>query len=116
MNQVQTKYKDAEATYGSDLLNLVVGALEAFEKLSKVYDSYILSTPPWDNTSAWSDKHQWVKKYLGLSARKRFIPSQHNHLNLDDYLIDDKTVNAAAEFQGEHIHFGAERFPGWKGF
>ena len=52
VNQVQTKYKDAEATYGSDLLNLVVGALEAFEKLSKVYDSYILSTPPWDNTSA----------------------------------------------------------------
>ncbi len=23
-------------------------------------------------------------------------------------------VNDAAEFQGEHIHFGTERFPDWK--
>ena len=44
------------------LMKPIDGALDAFEKLAKVYDAYILSTPPWDNTSAWSDKHQWVKK------------------------------------------------------
>ena len=96
------------------LMKPLEGALDAFETLSKVYDSYILSTPPWDNTSAWSDKHQWVKKHLGVSARKRLILSQHKHLNLGDYLIDDRTVNGAAEFQGEHIHFGTEKFPDWK--
>ena len=74
----------------------------------------ILSTPPWDNTSAWSDKHQWVKKHLGVSARKKLILFQHKHLSLGDYLIDDRTVNGAAEFQGEHIHFGTKRFPDWK--
>ena len=36
MNQVQTKYKDAEATYGSDLLNLVV---------ARGYLSKLISTP-----------------------------------------------------------------------
>ena len=96
------------------LMKPLEGALDAFETLSKVYDSYILSTPPWDNTSAWSDKHQWVKKHLGVSARKRLILSQHKHLNLGDYLIDDRTVNGAAEFQGEHIHFGTKRFLDWK--
>jgi len=36
MNQVQTKYKDAEANYGSDLLNLVV---------ARGYISKLISTP-----------------------------------------------------------------------
>ena len=74
----------------------------------------ILSTPPWDNTSAWSDKHQWVKKHLGVSAHKRLILSHHKNLNRGDYLIDDRTANGAGEFQGEHIHFGTEKFPDWK--
>ena len=95
------------------LMKPMEGALDAFEALSKVYDSYILSTPPWYNTSAWSDKHQWVKKYLGLPAKKRLILSQHKNLNRGDYLIDDRRVNGAAEFQGEHIHFGTKKFPDW---
>lgn len=36
MSQVQTKYKDAEANYGSDLLNLVV---------ARGYLSKLISTP-----------------------------------------------------------------------
>ena len=96
------------------LMKPLEGGLQAFETLSKIYDSYILSTPPWYNTSAWSDKHQWVKKYLGISAKKRLILSQHKHLNRGDYLIDDRRVNGAAEFRGEHIHFGTKQFPDWK--
>ena len=96
------------------LMKPLDGGLDAFKKLAKVYDAYILSTPPWDNSSAWSDKHQWVKKYLGETAKKRLILSQHKHLNRGDYLIDDRTVNGAGEFQGEHIHFRQEKFPDWK--
>ena len=44
--------------------------LEAFEKLAKFYDAYTLSKPPWDKTSAWSDKHPWVKKHLGETAKR----------------------------------------------
>ena len=54
------------------------------------------------------------EKNLGETAIKRLILSQPKHLNLGDYLIDDRKVNGAVEFQGEHIHFGQEKFPDWK--
>ncbi|MEE2904632.1 MAG: hypothetical protein VYC39_20045 [Myxococcota bacterium] len=95
------------------LMDPLSGAVEAFHELSKKFDTYILSTAPWENPSAWSDKLQWVKKHLGPSAHKRLILSHHKNLNSGDYLIDDRTKNGAADFAGEHIHFGTEKFPDW---
>lgn len=89
------------------------GAIEAFHKLSKHYDVYILSTAPWRNPSAWIDKLLWVKKHLPNVARKRLILSHNKHLNKGHYLIDDRTANGAGDFEGEHIHFGEEPFPDW---
>ena len=37
-------------------------SIESVERISKFYDVYLLSTAPWDNPSAWSDKLIWVKK------------------------------------------------------
>jgi len=91
----------------------MVGAVESFKKLSKHFDTYVLSTSPWENPSAWSDKLIWVKKYLGSYAYKRLILTHHKNLNSGDYLIDDRTKNGVDEFTGEHIHFGSERFPDW---
>ena len=96
------------------LMKPLDGAIEAFNKLSELYDIYILSTAPLENSTVWSDKNEWVKKHLGPAARKRLIVSHNKHLNRGDYLIDDRTVNGAGEFQGEHIHFGQEKFPDWK--
>ena len=90
------------------------GAIKSFKKLSSKYDTYILSTAPWENASAWSDKLEWVKKYLGEEAHKRLILSHNKNLNRGDYLIDDRTANGADKFQGELIKFGSERFPNWK--
>ena len=90
------------------------GAIEAFHKLANKYDTYLLSTAPWGNTSAWSDKAAWVKKYLGEVAYKRLILTHNKALCIGDYLIDDRTANGAAEFTGEHIHFGTEKFPDWE--
>ena len=97
------------------LMSPMPGAIEAFHKLAlaKQYDVYILSTAPWNNPSAWSDKLLWVQKYLGKTAYKRLILSHHKDLNQGDYLIDDKGKNGASEFEGEWIHFGSERFPNW---
>jgi len=89
------------------------GAIKSFEKLSKVYDVYILSTAPWNNPTAWSDKLEWTKKHLGNSAYKRLILSHNKNLNKGDYLIDDRTKNGAGEFSGELILFGSEKFPDW---
>ena len=96
------------------LMDPFKGALEAYKKLSNKYDTYILSTAPWKNSSGWSDKNEWVKKHLGDVAHKRLILSHHKNLNMGDYLIDDRTANGASLFKGEHIHFGSEDFPDWE--
>jgi 5'(3')-deoxyribonucleotidase len=41
----------------------VRGARESFRALAEEYDTYILSTAPWENPSAWSEKLEWVKSY-----------------------------------------------------
>jgi len=89
-------------------------AVESFNKLSKMYDTYILSTAPWNNPTAWSDKLEWVKNHLGDAAYKRLILSHHKNLNKGDYLIDDRTKNGAGEFGGKLILFGSEKFPDWQ--
>ena len=96
------------------LMDPIPGAIDSFNELSKLFDTYILSTSPWENDSAWTDKLKWVKKHLGESAYKRLILSHHKNLNTGDFLIDDRTKNGADKFQGEHIHFGTEKFPDWK--
>ena len=90
------------------------GAIEAYEELTKHFDVYILSTAPWNNPSAWTDKLLWVQKYLGDSAHKRLILSHNKNLNIGDYLIDDRLANGANLFKGEHIYFGSDKFPDWE--
>ncbi|MGY0505390.1 5' nucleotidase, NT5C type [Luteimonas sp. e5] len=89
------------------------GAIDAFNELSRLFDTYLLSTAPWENPSAWSDKLLWVKQHLGAPAYKRLILSHHKNLNIGDFLIDDRTRNGVDRFAGEHVHFGSARFPDW---
>lgn len=90
------------------------GAIDAHRELSELFDTYILSTAPWENPSAWSDKILWVKKYLGVPAYKRLILSHNKNLNAGHYLVDDRTKNGADQFGGMHIHFGTAKFPDWE--
>jgi 5'(3')-deoxyribonucleotidase len=88
-------------------------AIASFEQLAAKFDTYILSTSPWGNPTAWSDKLLWVKRHLGEVAYKLLILSHHKHLNYGHFLIDDRTKNGADRFQGEHILFGSPQFPDW---
>ncbi len=96
------------------MMDPMPGAIDAFNRIAEKYDTYILSTAPWENPLALSDKVIWVKRYLGDVAKKRLIISHHKNLNRGDYLIDDRTRHGASEFIGEHIHFGTEKFPDWE--
>ena len=96
------------------LMDPVEGALESFKILSEKFDVYILTTAPWNNPSAWSDKLLWVKKYLGESAYKRLIITHHKNLNKGHYLVDDRDRNGAYAFEGTLIRFDSTRFPNWK--
>ena len=95
------------------LMEPMPGAIEAVHRLAERYDCYILSTAPWENPSAWSDKLLWVKKYLGELFYKRLIISHHKNLCHGDYLIDDRENNGTSEFDGVWIRFGSEEFPDW---
>lgn len=95
------------------LMDPIPGAIEAVQLLAKRYDVYILSTAPWNNPTAASDKVEWVKKHLNGVFHKRVIITHHKELLIGDYLIDDRSKNGASEFKGEWIHFGSEQFPDW---
>jgi 5'(3')-deoxyribonucleotidase len=94
------------------------GAIEAVKKLSETNEVYILSTAPWNNPSAWSDKLEWVHRHFGAEQfdkdgnvnwlYKRLIISHNKHLNNGAFLIDDRTANGAGNFAGIHVHFGLE--------
>jgi 5'(3')-deoxyribonucleotidase len=99
------------------IMEPIPGAVDAVVKLNGHFDLYLLSTAPWNNSSAWSDKLIWVKKHFGDNAdsfiHKKLILSSNKHLNIGDYLIDDRTKNGADRFNGELILFGSEKFPDW---
>jgi len=88
-------------------------AIESYIKLCSKFDTYILSTSPWENPTALNDKLDWVKKYLGEYAYKKLIFSHNKHLNKGHYLIDDREKNGADKFEGELIQFGGNKFPDW---
>lgn len=92
----------------------IEGAIEAFKLIADNYDTFILTTAPWDNPEAWTHKRLWVERYLGDYGYKRLITSHYKNLLIGNYLIDDRTVNGAREFDGEFIHFGSDKFPNWK--
>jgi 5'(3')-deoxyribonucleotidase len=100
------------------LMDPMSGAIEAVKRIAEKYEVYVLSTAPWSNPSAWSDKLEWIKKHFGDKEGsvfyKRVILSHHKELNRGDYLIDDRTAKGAGDFTGEHIHFGTEAFPDWE--
>lgn len=94
------------------------GAIEAFHELAGIFDTYILSTGPWKNPSAWQHKVEWVHLHLGMDedspAYKRLILSHHKELNVGDFLVDDRPLhNGADGFAGEVVAFGTEKFPDW---
>ena len=109
------KYKNRydEAPNIFSVMEPIKDAIFSFNLLSEYFDTYILSTSPWDNPTALQDKQNWVKKYIGKAAKKRLIFSHHKNLNKGDFLIDDRTKRGADKFEGEHIHFGYEPFCNW---
>lgn len=114
--QIQVEYEGRldEVPHIFSIMKPMQNSIESYKILAENYDTYILSTSPWNNPTAWHDKLVWVKQYLGTEAYKRLILSHHKHLNMGDYLIDDRDKhNGSDKFTGKLIHFGSEKFPDW---
>ena len=97
------------------LMEPLKGAEEAVKKISAEYEVFILTTAPWNNPSAWSDKLKWVQKHFSNVFHKRLIISHHKDLLKGDFLIDDRGDNdkGQADFEGQWIEFGSKEFPDW---
>lgn len=115
LKEYMGRYDEVKGIFA--LMTPMEGAIESIKKLSEKYDVYVLSTAPWNNSSAWSDKNEWIKKYFGGDESsvlyKRLILSHHKNLNKGDFIVDDRTKNGVDLFKGEHIHFGNDKFPNW---
>ena len=96
------------------LMDPMPGAIEAAHTLSEHYEVYILSTAPWKNTTAYSDKMAWLTKHFDDRFKKRVVITHCKNLCDGDFLVDDRAKNGASEFPGEWIQFGSERFPDWE--
>nr|DAD64311.1 MAG TPA: hypothetical protein [Caudoviricetes sp.] len=109
------RYDEVEGIFS--LMEPVNGAIESVLALCEKYEVYVLSTAPWNNPSAWSDKLLWIQKYFGKGEEnplyKRVILSHNKNMNIGDYLIDDRTKNGAGEFQGDLVLFGSKEYPNW---
>jgi 5'(3')-deoxyribonucleotidase len=99
------------------LMEPMTGAIDAYKLLAEAFDTYILSTAPWNNPSAWQDKLEWVQLHLGIAAGtpayKRLILSHHKNLNRGDFLVDDRPNNGASEFEGKLLLFGQPPYSTW---
>ena len=108
-------YDDAPGIFA--LMEPIEGALEAYRELAEAFDTYILSTAPWNNPSAWQHKLEWVQLHLGVEegsvAYKRLILSHHKNLLAGDFLVDDRTARGADRFCGEFILYGKAPFETW---
>lgn len=109
--QYDGHYDEVPGIFGK--MRPLAGAVEAFHELAGLFDTYVLSTAPWKNPSAWSDKRLWVEAWLGEQATKRLILTHHKNLNDGDFLVDDRTARGADRFKGKHLHFGHGEFSDW---
>ena len=111
LGEYEGRYDEIPGLFG--LMQPMPGAIDAVHRLNEHYDCYILSTAPWKNPSAWSDKVLWVTKYLDDVFHKRIVITHCKNLCKGDILIDDRGKNGTSEFEGEWIQFGTDRFPDW---
>ncbi len=97
-------------------LKPILGSIDAVKLLlqSDSYEVYFLSTAPWNNSSAWTDKRLWLEEQFGELANRKLILTHRKDLIKGDILIDDRPNNGAKDFEGNWIQFGSEEFPDWE--
>ncbi|MBQ6155529.1 MAG: hypothetical protein IJK22_02905 [Bacteroidales bacterium] len=72
--------------------------------MQKHYGLFILSTAPWKNPTAWSDKVTWVTKYLDDVFHKRMVITHRMDICQGDYLIDDYGKTGQANFLANRLN------------
>lgn len=89
-------------------------AIESLKKLREKYDVWILTRPSFKNVNSFSEKAQWIWDHIDFEQLEKTILCGDKSLLKGEFLIDDDTQHGQTEFEGEHIHFGTDKFPDWE--
>ncbi|GAK31711.1 putative deoxyribonuclease [Weissella oryzae SG25] len=85
----------------------IKGAVAAVNTLAESAELYILTTAPWNNESAWSDKLAWLTEHFGNGPASPFYKKVIMAHTKDvargkgGILIDDRPYHGAAEWQDD---------------
>lgn len=96
-------------------LDTIHGALNSVNKLldDSKFEIYFLSTAPWNNPSAWTDKRLWLEMHFGEKINRKLILTHRKDLLKGDILIDDRPNNGAENFEGKILKFASPKYPDW---
>jgi len=89
------------------------GALEFWKKWETAADLWFLTRPSFPNRHCYTEKAEWVHRYLGDEGVKKLILSPRKDLLKGDLLIDDAINCGQPSFEGEWWQFGSEDYPDW---
>jgi len=109
LKEYEGRFDEIPGLFG--LMKPMSGAIDAVHRLNEHYDCYILSTAPWGNPSAWSDKVKWVTKYLDDVFHKRMVITHCKNLCKGDILIDDRGKKAPANLKVNGFNLALKNIP-----
>jgi hypothetical protein len=89
------------------------GALEFWKTFEPKVELFFLTRPSFQNRHCYTEKAEWVFRYLGEEGVKRLIISPRKDLLMGDVLIDDATNCGQQQFEGEWWQFGSKSCPDW---
>ena len=89
-------HSDFPGIFGN--LEPLQNAVQSVKDLCTDFEVYLLSSPPWNNLTAWTDKRKWVDKHLPFLSSKHLILSHRKDLNRGRILVDDRPRHGAYEF------------------
>ena len=101
-------------------LPLVDGAIEALEDLKDHYDIWILTTAPWRNPIAWTEKIEWLSEHFPCGEKgydptdKVIMCSQSTMVVANRFRGDVLVTTTEATFNGEVIQFDNKKM-NWSG-
>lgn len=90
--QAETALKFPQSKQGFFLnLDPLPGAIEALNTLAEEHEVFILTAPSTHNPHCWTEKAQWIEKWLGFDWLSRVIITERKDLlaSRDSWLIDD---------------------------
>ena len=89
------------------------GSIEFWNNYIDKMDLWFLTKPSIPNRQCYTEKANWVYKYLGEKGVEKLIICPRKELLIGDILIDDHHNAGQPEFNGMWWQFGKPGFENW---